>query len=234
MGDMQPLADRAFRHIQVIRGEKVLLDQDLAAFYGVETRFLIQAIKRNRDRFPSDFMFQLTDDEFATLKCQNGISNEGNALRMQMATSNPKKTLRSQFVISNGKSISRMKLASLNVASRGGRRYPPYAFTEQGVAMLSGVLRSPRAVQVNIAIMRAFVRLRDVLSTHRELAAKLAELETKIDRHDRQILALFDSIHELMEPPDDSPKPPIGFQTEEEYRKLPTKRGPKTARGKLN
>ena len=126
-----------------IRGQKVLLDSDLAILYGVETRYLIQAVKRNIERFSADFMFQLTRDEFDSL--------------------------RSQFVISKGK---------------GGRRYRPYAFTEQGIAMLSSVLRSNRAVQVNIAIMRAFVKFREMIATHKELARKISKLEKHFSDHD--------------------------------------------------
>jgi hypothetical protein len=125
--------------IYVIRGQKVMLSTDLAELYGVEPRILIQAVKRNIDRFPEDFMFQLTDAEF--------------------------KNLKSQIVIS----------------SWGGLRRAPYAFTEQGVAMLSSVLRSKQAVQVNISIMRAFVRLRSVLAAHKELARKIEELEKKTE-----------------------------------------------------
>ena len=156
------------RKILLIRGERVMLDADLAALYGVDTRSLVQAVKRNTARFPEDFMFQLTAEE---------------------ATS-----LRSQFVISN--------------AGRGGRRFRPYAFTEQGVAMLSSVLRSPRAVKVNIEIMRAFVRLRAMIGAHADLASKLAALEK---RYDAQFRVVFDAIRELMTPPS-KPRPPIGFK----------------------
>ena len=146
--------------IFVIRGHKVILDSELAELYGVPTKVLIQAVKRNIKRFPSDFMYQLTRQEVANL--------------------------RSQIVTSKG---------------RGGRRYFPYAFTEQGVAMLSSVLKSERAIQVNIAIMRAFVRLRQILSTHKELAEKLAELEAKVSKHDKEIQAIFEVIRQLMAPP---------------------------------
>jgi hypothetical protein len=154
------------KQIQVIRGQKVLLDMDLAELYGVDTKVLSQAIKRNSERFPADFMFQLTKHE---------VTN-----------------LRSQFVTSR---------------SWGGRRYPPYAFTEQGVAMLSSVLRSKRAVAVNIEIMRAFVKLRELLAGHRDLAEKLVQLERK---YDKQFKVVFDAIRQLMEPPATS-KRPIGF-----------------------
>jgi hypothetical protein len=146
------------RAIRLIRGEKVILDADLAALYGVATRVLVQAVKRNLERFPPDFMFQLTKEEFALLRSQN--------------------------VTSSG---------------WGGRRYPPYAFTEQGVAMLSSVLHSPRAVQVNIEIMRAFVRMRQWVASHAKLAKKLAELEAK---YDEQFTVVFEAIKQLMTPPE--------------------------------
>lgn len=159
--------ERITRAILLIRGHKVILDKDLAALYGVGTRILNQAVKRNRDRFPDDFMFQLTWEE----------------------VENP----RSQFVIlESGKNI----------------KYLPYAFTEQGVAMLSSVLRSERAVRVNIEIMRAFVQLRQMLSSHADLARKLAALEKK---YDAQFKIVFDAIRELTAPPEPSRKRRIGF-----------------------
>jgi hypothetical protein len=152
------------RSILVVRGQRVLLDAELAALYGVETRALIQAVQRNRARFPADFMFQLNAAEWLAL--------------------------RSQFVISK--------------AGRGGRRYPPYVFTEQGVAMLSSVLGSERAVAVNIEIMRAFVRMRELLSSTKELARRFAQLEARIDKklgeHDEAITAILSAIRELMNP----------------------------------
>lgn len=154
--------------ILLIRGQKVLLDEDLAKLYGIETRTLVQAVRRNMDRFPEDFMFQLTKDD--------------------------REILRSQTVTSN--------------ISRGGRRYQPYAFTEQGVAMLSSVLRSQRAVLVNVEIMRTFVRLRQLLSSHAELAHKLETLEK---RYDTQFKVVFDAIRELMTPPEPKKKHRIGF-----------------------
>ena len=158
------------RLIHLARGEKVLLDADLAVLYGVETKALNRAVKRNRSRFPQDFMFQVTAEEAANLKCQIGTSSSG----------------------------------------YGGRRYLPYAFTEQGVAMLSSVLRSERAVQVNVAIMRAFVSLRRMLAGNESLARKLAELERRLEGHDQAIKSLFDAIRELMAPPA-KPKREIGF-----------------------
>jgi hypothetical protein len=164
------------RRISSIRGQKVMLDADLARLYGVETFNLNKAVKRNLTRFPSDFMFQLTKPELRLLTFQIGISkNKG----------------------------------------RGGRRTLPYAFTEQGVAMLSSVLNSKRAVQVNITIMRAFVRLRELIVTHKDIARKLQDLERKYGSHDIQIKRIFAYIRELIEPPHAPPRRRIGFVTEE-------------------
>ncbi|MDP2759692.1 MAG: ORF6N domain-containing protein [Sideroxyarcus sp.] len=161
--------------IFLIRGQKVMLDDDLAALYEVETKALNRAVKRNLDRFPEDFMFQLSADELANLRSQSGTSS----LRSQIDTSR-----------------------------WGGRRYPPYAFTEQGVSMLSSVLRSTRAIQVNIEIMRAFVQLRQMLASNAELSGKLAALEKK---YDIKFRAVFEAIRELMTPSDPKKKRPIGF-----------------------
>ena len=166
-------AKRIENSILLIRKEKVILDEELAFLYGVSTKVLIQAVKRNIDRFPPDFMFQLGKEEFASL--------------------------RSQIVTSKRKS------------ARGGRRYPPYAFTEEGVAMLSSVLNSPRAVKVNIEIMRAFVRLRKILTSHVELARKLEALEKK---YDSQFRVVFEAIRQLMAPKE-APNKKIGFQLRE-------------------
>lgn len=155
MSNIVPV-ERIEQCILLIRGQKVMLDSDLAKLYEVETKVLVQAVKRNLERFPSDFMFRLNNQEVSVL--------------------------RSQFVTSNG---------------RGGRRYQPYAFTEQGVAMLSSVLNSKRATHVNIEIMRAFVRLRELLSTHKDLARKLNELESK---YDEQFKVVFEAIRRLMLP----------------------------------
>ena len=158
--------------IYMIRGHKVMFSHDLAKLYGVKTKALIQAVKRNITRFPVDFMFRLTSEET--------------------------ESLRSQFV----------------TLKRGEHfKYAPYAFTEQGVAMLSSVLNSERAAQVNIAIMRAFVKLREILSTHKELAHKLAELERKIDKHDKDIGLIFEAIRQLMTPPE-KPRRMIGFKAD--------------------
>lgn len=168
------------QRIFLIRGQKVMLDVHLAGLYGVQTKSLNLAVKRNHKRFPEDFMFQLSAEEYDEVK----------------------KVLRFQFETSKQ-------------AGRGGRRYLPYAFTEQGVAMLSSVLRSERAVMMNVAIMRAFVKLREYLSTHKELARKLSELEQRIERHDAEIRAIFEAIRQLMQPLG-KPRRQIGFKVEEQ------------------
>jgi hypothetical protein len=165
---------------------KVILDADLAELYGVETKVLVQAVKRNLDRFPKDFMFQLEKQEFDVLRSQTVTSSSGH----------------------------------------GGRRTAPYAFTEQGVAMLSSVLNSPRAIAVNIEIMRTFVRVRELAATQGDVATRLNELEQKTEamavQHDTfsrntrvQLKEVFEAIRQLMTPPD-PPKRPIGFVTREE------------------
>jgi len=180
------------RHILSLRDQRVMLDAELAALYGVETKVLVQAIKRNIERFPVDFMFQLSADEWDSL--------------------------RSQFVTSN--------------VGRGGRRYAPFAFTEQGVAMLSSVLNSPRAIAINIEIMRAFVQVRSMAATHQDLAKQLAELQDKTESlamsHDTfsrntraQLKQVFDALRELMTPPE-PPKRPIGFLPLDDKKDKPT------------
>jgi hypothetical protein len=159
--------------ILLIRGQRVMLDRDLAALYGVTTGNLNKAVQRNPERFPPDFMFQLTADEAAALRFQFGSLKRGQHFK-----------------------------------------YLPQVFTQEGVAMLSSVLRSPRAVQVNIAIMRVFVRLRETLTLHKELAHKLAELERKIEGHDTSIRTLFDAIRELAAPPA-TPHREIGYHVKE-------------------
>lgn len=168
------------RSIILVRGHKVMLDADLAILYGVGVGRLNESVKRNRDRFPADFMFQLTREEF--------------------------ESLRSQFVTSNLKSQ-----IAISSSDWGGRRHPPYVFTEQGVAMLSSVLRSKRAVRVNIEIMRAFVRLRQMLASNAQLARRLDALEKK---YDGQFKAVFDAIRQLMASPEPKRRK-IGFLVEE-------------------
>ena len=167
---------RIEERILLIRGERVMLDADLAALYGVSTKRLNEQVRRNPERFPEDFMFQLRDEELA-------------CLRSQFATSKP---------------------------GRGGRRYAPYAFTEHGAIMAAGVLSTEQAVRVSVYVVRAFVKLRQFISEHKELAHKLAELERRPENHDEQIVALVEAIRELMVPP-----PPkqgrkrIGFPTDQ-------------------
>lgn len=165
--------ERIDKSILLIRGEKVLLDADLAQLYRVETKVLTRAVGRNIDRFPEDFMFRLSREEFKDLRRHFGTSSQW-----------------------------------------GGRRYPPYAFTEQGVAMLSSVLRSPRAVAVNIEIMRAFVRLRRMIASHADLARKLTALENK---YDEQFKVVFDAIRQLMASESKKPRP-IGFHAIHDQR----------------
>lgn len=174
MHDLTISDSRIERRIYWIRGQKVMLDRDLAELYGVKTRVLVQAVRRNFARFPEDFMFQLNKVEL--------------------------ENWRSQIVMSNP-------------SARMGLRRRPYAFTEQGVAMLSSVLRSERAVQVNIAIMRAFLRLREILASHKGLAGKLEEMERKYDSRFRVV---FKAMRELMKPEALSPKRRIGFEANEE------------------
>jgi hypothetical protein len=168
--------------IYLVRRQRVLLDRDLAALYGVETRVLNQAVKRNANRFPEDFMFQLSRQEIARIS-QSVTSLSG------------RDRASSQLAISS-------RSRSQNVILKRGKnvKYLPYAFTEEGVAMLSSVLNSERAVQVNIAIMRAFVRLREILETNRELARKFEELEARVGKHDEQIGSIIEAIRQLMAP----------------------------------
>jgi phage regulator Rha-like protein len=166
------------KRILVVRERHVMLDEDLAVLYGVQTGRLIEQVKRNIDRFPSDFMFQLTKDEATALRSQSATSKEG----------------------------------------RGGRRYAPYVFTEQGVAMLSGVLRSKTAVAVNIAIVRAFVELRRAVASYTAIERRLEdfERETKatLGQHDQQLDEIFEALRQLISPPP-QPKHPVGFRLPE-------------------
>jgi len=168
-------ADRIERKILLIRGEKVILDADLAVLYGVTTKRLNQQVRRNSDRFPRDFLFRLTRKEVTRL---------------------------------------RLQIATLNGAV-GSYRYLPYAFTEHGAIMAASVLNTPRAVEMSVFVVRAFVRLRNLLANHRELAEKLAELERKLANHDTQIVAIIDAIKRLMAPPEPNASPGkrrIGFK----------------------
>jgi phage regulator Rha-like protein len=166
--------ERIERLIYLIRGQKVMLDSDLAELYGVETKVLNRAVGRNVDRFPADFVFQLTLQEVANLRCQFGTSSSG----------------------------------------YGGRRYHPYVFTEHGAIMAAMVLNSPRAVEMSVQVVRAFVRLREMLVSNRELAQKLAELERKLEGHDAAIRNLFEAIRQLLNSPEPTRKQ-IGFHVKE-------------------
>ena len=163
------------KRIFVIRERQVMLDEDLADLYGVQTKRLVEQVKRNLERFPEDFMFQLSKDEAA-------------ALRSQIATSN---------------------------VGRGGRRYAPYVFTEQGVAMLSSVLRSKTAIAVNIEIMRAFVELRRVASSYALIEKRLEQIERGMGVHDEQLEQIFNALRQLIAPPP-QPKRPVGFRVRED------------------
>jgi hypothetical protein len=185
-GTLSP--ERVAQTILLVRGQRVVLDVDIAVLYGVETKELNRAVRRNARRFPDDFMFQLTARESVNLRFQSGTS------------------------------------------SWGGRRYRPFAFTEQGVAMLSGVLRSTRAIEVNIAIMRAFCGLRQVLASHEELARKLTDLERRMTKHDSQLQVAFDAIRRLMLPPAGGGRPPIGFRRSREASGEPASSGRRRGR----
>jgi ORF6N domain len=168
------------KSIYFLRGSRVMLDSDLAALYRVTTKSLNRAVKRNSERFPADFMFQLTEKEAEVLRCQSGTSK---------------------------------------TAGRGGRRYLPYAFTEHGIAMLSSVLSSERAVQMNIAIMRAFLQLRAMLATHEDLKRKIVHMEK---RYDARFQAIFAALREMLNEPE-PPKRQIGFHVQADKKSRPSK-----------
>ncbi|MBN2341548.1 MAG: ORF6N domain-containing protein [Deltaproteobacteria bacterium] len=161
--------------IRMIRGKKGILDEDIAALYGIETRALNRAVRRHRERFPEDFMIELTLEEYRILISQNGTSES-------------------------------------DVFTIGGRRKPPFVFTEQGVAMLSSVLNSPRAIEVNIAIMRTFVRLREILASNRNIERQLKSLDKKVANHDKLFRSIFDTIAQLMAADEKSTNRRIGFE----------------------
>jgi len=176
--------------IRTIRGQKVILDADLARLYAVETRAFNRGVKRNAERFPPDFMFQLTRAEFANLKCQSGTSSSGH----------------------------------------GGRRKLPFAFTENGAVMSANVLNSPQAVRMSVFVVRAFVKMRELLGGTRELAKQLAELEkkltTRLDLHETAIIEVLQRIMDLLDPPPPPPEPPrpqIGFHARPDGQNKPAK-----------
>ncbi|MDI6739617.1 MAG: ORF6N domain-containing protein [Candidatus Edwardsbacteria bacterium] len=181
---MRPVEPQIYieQRIYLIRCQKVMLDFHLAQLYGVATGQLKRAVRRNRARFPEDFLFILTNQEYDSLRCHIGTLKRGEH-----------------------------------------SKYPPYAFTEQGVAMLSTVLRSERAISVNIAIMRTFVKLREYMGKHSELARKLGELERRVVKHDTSIVAIFEVIRRLMQPPE-KPKRPIDFKIEDPKARYRVKR----------
>jgi hypothetical protein len=181
------------RSILVLRGHKVLLDTELAALYEVSTKRFNEQVRRNHQRFPADFMFQLTAAELAALRSQIAISNAPAALRSQIAT--------------------------LKGGRGQHRKYLPYAFTEHGAIMAASILNSSRAVEMSVYVVRAFVKLREVLASNRELAQKLDQLERKLQTHDQAIVGIFNTIRKLMAPPPSPPPPPpkgrpIGFTAE--------------------
>jgi|SRR5437588_2709215 len=177
--------------IHLVRGQRVMLDSDLAGIYGVTTKRLNEQLKRNQQRFPQDFAFQLTTEEFATL-------------RSQIATSN----LKSQFATSS---------------SHGGKRKLPWVFTEHGAIMLASVLNSPVAIEASVRVVRAFVRLREIISANAELAAKFAQLERRLDSHDEAIAQLFAAIRQLLAPAPEK-KREIGFHVREKSARYRAKR----------
>jgi hypothetical protein len=189
--------------IYMIRGQRVMMDRDLAKLYGVSVGVLNQAVKRNIKRFPQDFMFLLTRQEVMNLRSQIATSSS------QLIAAQDVTNLKSQIVISSSEPS-----VPQSVTAWGGARNLPFVFTEQGVAMLSSVLNSERSIQVNIMIMRAFVKLKELLLTHKDLADKIEELEKKYSAHDDEIQLIFEAIKKLLEPVPPQPepkKPPIGF-----------------------
>jgi len=187
--------------VYIIRGQRVMLDKDLAWLYEVETKRLNEAVKRNPERFPEDFMFQLTKDEYENLISQIAISNEDSFLRFQIGTSKQDKFLRSQFATSKKEE------------TRGGQRYLPYAFTEHGVAMLSSVLRSKRAVAINIQIVRIFNRLRNMAIEHKDLHDELEELKKTFINYAKENNLELEEIYKQLDYLKDITKPAqVGFK----------------------
>jgi ORF6N domain len=172
---MEPL-ERIVSRILLVRGQKVMLDADLAELYGVSTGRLNQQVRRNRDRFPSDFMFQMTNQEVERLRSQIAIS-----------------------------------IGEMQHVGRGGRRYLPHAFTEHGAIMAATILNTPRAIEVSVFVVRAFVRLREMVAANKELSKKLDELERRVSHHDEAITSIVKAIRELAAPPESKPKRRIGF-----------------------
>jgi hypothetical protein len=193
MERLNEVNEEIISQIYFIRGRKVMLDSDLARIYGVETRVLNQGVKRNLDRFPVDFMFQLSPDEYSNLM--------------------------SQIVISSSQISNNMKDANLisqnATSSWGGRRKLPLVFTEHGTLMLASVLNSPTAIQASIYVVRAFVKLREILSMHNELSERITDLEKrsfkKLEEHSEQLILVFKALRELVQKKDE-PREPVGFK----------------------
>jgi len=190
-------SERVISKIFLIRDKKVMTDKDLAELYGVETKSLNRAVKRNLERFPADFMFQLNKQEADIWQSQIEMSNTNN-LRYQIGTS-------------SSKSQSAILKSQIVTSSWGGRRYSPMVFTEEGVAMLSSVLNSKRAIQTNIQIMRTFTKLREMLVTNKELREKIEKLERKNEKNDYNFKIIFQAIQSLLKE-EKKPKNPIGFR----------------------
>jgi hypothetical protein len=184
--------------IYLIHGQKVMLDSDLAELYGVTTKALNRAVRRNPDRFPPDFMFQLGDKSATALRCQIGTSNGTGPTEGGPGHSRSPE---------GGATLLRSQPVTLN-AGRGGRRYAPYVFTEHGAVMLASMLNSPIAIQASVQVVRAFVRIREILSAHKDLVRKIQEMEKN---YDKQFAVVFDAIRQLMGPPEELPKGRIGF-----------------------
>jgi hypothetical protein len=178
--------------IRTVRKQRVILDHDLACLYGVETKNLNKAFKRNRIRFPHDFVFQLKAEEFSRLRFQSGISNAG----------------------PDGERGRDMRF-QIGTASRRNIRHLPYAFTEHGAIMAATVLNSPRAVEMSVFVVRAFVKMREHFATTRELARRLAEIEKQLVVHDSALVDLYEKIRPLLLPPEEPPQKPIGFSVRE-------------------
>jgi len=187
--------ERIFSKIYLIRGQKVMFDSDLADLYEVETKMLKRAVRRNINRFPDDFMFELTREEWKNLRFQFGTSTGNQNLRSQSGTSSAESN-----------------------SAWGGTRYPPFAFTEQGVAMLSGILNSPRAIAVNIQIMRIFVKMRQMITGYKELLSKIEKLEADQENSNKHIGNIYKIIKELLEP-EYKNREPVSFKIKERKKK---------------
>jgi hypothetical protein len=192
--------------ILTLRGQKVILDADLAGLYGVQTRRLNEQVKRNADRFPEDLMFQLTDQEWRNLKSQNATSS------LQPAKNEEVEFLRSQIVtLNSGESDAANRSQFVTTSSHGGRRKLPFVFTEHGVLMAAMVLNSPKAVAMSLFVIRAFVRMREQLAANAAILKRLAEIDKTLLEHDQALGLIWKQLQPLLAPPPDPPKRRIGF-----------------------